>query len=171
MALGRLQFRWHCGNLRRRSEDVIRSKRRQVRYRIARSQAGFLTAAVAKPGRRCGRSGWKDWAAAQKQLKPLTAGLRKFGIYLRPYQKECVYWLFSSSDRIGGILADEMGLGNDSADFGYLRTAKAPSRVVAHFAAFNGGGKPSVLLGAESVSDRWIGRVLGLIRFPSTMLV
>ena len=103
------------------------------RYRIARSQAGFLDAAVREAGAQMvGDRGWQDWTAAQRQLKPLTAvSLGSLDAILRPYQKEGVYWLhFLQQNRLGGILADEMGLGKTLQILAYLRTAKVPSLVV-----------------------------------------
>jgi superfamily II DNA or RNA helicase len=103
------------------------------RYRIARSQAGFLDAAARDAGAQVvGDHGWKDWTAAQKQLKPLTAvSLGSLEGILRPYQKEGVYWLhFLHQNRLGGILADEMGLGKTLQILAYLRRVKAPSLVV-----------------------------------------
>ncbi len=103
------------------------------RYRIARSQAGFLDAAAADAGARVvGDHGWQDWTTAQKQLKPLApVALGSLEEVLRPYQKEGVYWLhFLHQNQLGGILADEMGLGKTLQILAYLRTAKAPSLVV-----------------------------------------
>lgn len=103
------------------------------RYRIARSQAGFLDAAAREAGAQIvGGHGWQDWTAAQKQLKPLTpVSLGSLDEILRPYQKEGVYWLhFLHQNELGGILADEMGLGKTLQILAYLRTATAPSLVV-----------------------------------------
>jgi superfamily II DNA or RNA helicase len=105
------------------------------RYRILRSQAGFLDAAASEAGAKIVGSGlpdWQDWTAAQKQLKPLTrVPLGSLEEILRPYQKEGVYWLhFLHRNQLGGILADEMGLGKTLQILAYLRTASAPSLVV-----------------------------------------
>ncbi len=103
------------------------------RYRIPRSQAGFLDAAASEAGARVvGDHGWQDWTAAQKQLKPLTpVSLGSLDAILRPYQKEGVYWLhFLRENQLGGILADEMGLGKTLQILAYLRTAATPSLVV-----------------------------------------
>jgi superfamily II DNA or RNA helicase len=103
------------------------------RYRIARSQAGFVDAAAREAGVQVtGDRRWQDWTTAQKQLKPLApVSLGNLEEILRPYQKEGVYWLhFLHQNQLGGILADEMGLGKTLQVLAYLRTAKAPSLVV-----------------------------------------
>jgi superfamily II DNA or RNA helicase len=103
------------------------------RYRIPRSQAGFLDAAAREAGAQVvGDHGWQDWTTAQKQLKPLTpVSLGSLEAVLRPYQKEGVYWLhFLRENQLGGILADEMGLGKTLQILAYLRTTTAPSLVV-----------------------------------------
>jgi superfamily II DNA or RNA helicase len=103
------------------------------RYRIARSQAGFLNAAARAAGAQVmGDHAWQDWTKSQEQLKPLTpVSLGSLEEILRPYQKEGVYWLhFLHQNQLGGILADEMGLGKTLQILAFLRTAKAPSLVV-----------------------------------------
>ena len=103
------------------------------RYRVSRSQAGFLDTAAREAGAQIiGDSGWQSWTAAQKQLQPFRpVSLGALEDVLRPYQKEGVYWLlFLRENQLGGILADEMGLGKTLQVLAYLRTATAPSLVV-----------------------------------------
>jgi superfamily II DNA or RNA helicase len=103
------------------------------RYRIPRSQAGFLDAAAREAGAQViGDHRWQDWTAAQKQLKPLApVPLGSLEEVLRPYQKQGVYCLhFLHQNQLGGILADEMGLGKTLQILTYLRAVSAPSLVV-----------------------------------------
>ncbi|MEO5718089.1 MAG: DEAD/DEAH box helicase [Chthoniobacterales bacterium] len=75
-------------------------------YRLARAQAGYLTATAAEIGARL--------VDAARALSTTSAppDLGSLGEQLRDYQRTGVAWLAAlAGQKLGGILADEMGLG------------------------------------------------------------
>jgi superfamily II DNA or RNA helicase len=80
------------------------------RYRLARTQAGFVEATLREQG-------WAvrapaDWRSSTGVVRRECPPLGPLEKVLRPYQKEGVAWLrWLRENRFGGILADEMGLG------------------------------------------------------------
>lgn len=119
-------------------EDILRDcapeQSSPGRYRISRTNAGYLDAAFRELSGAVVRSayGWDDWSRSQRQLSPLkSVPLGPLEDVLRPYQKEGVYWLhFLSQNGFGGILADEMGLGKTLQALAFLRMKRGPSLVV-----------------------------------------
>jgi SNF2 family DNA or RNA helicase len=104
------------------------------RYRIDRTQAGFLNSVLTslRGSTIVADAGWHDWAQRQQQLQPFEeVPLGSFESVLRPYQKQGVYWMhFIGRNKLGGILADEMGLGKTVQCLAFLNALSGPALVV-----------------------------------------
>ena len=105
-------------------------QQRDGSYRLAQTQAGFVSASLAAQGWQAqAPSAWRERALQQSGEAKLTCPpLGDLENVLRPYQKDGVAWLcFLRENGFGGILADDMGLGKTLQALAFLQSGAGVS--------------------------------------------
>lgn len=126
-------------------QDCTPQQTRPGTYRVERTYAGYIDAAIGEGALTNAPPTWQTWASAQRhadRIEPVPLG--SFENVLRPYQKLGVYWMsFLARNGFGGIMADEMGLGKTLQALAFLQTCKSST------------GKPSLVVCPSSLVQNW----------------